>query len=160
MSAESDNLDPLVALLKSKQAPPASDQFFSQMSHRIRDGIRNSPPPAPRTWWQRLTSDLDLKAGVAGVLVCGGMLVAVLVAIKLDANQPRSELPPYTMQVDQFVPPAMIVVTPPPRPEPASDSPPAPASTVPLRSSTASNALFTLPGISDSIPVNDWSEPQ
>lgn len=127
MSTEPQDFEELKQLLASKQREVPAQRFFSRMSDHIRDRLQHPPPPERPTWWQRLRSDIDLKACAVGVVVCGLMLYAMLSAmgrvhtfvVVIDEN-PARIAPPAAMVVRSA--PALQPI---PRPEdiPASTAP-------------------------------------
>jgi len=91
MSAEPPNFEELQRLLalKGHETPP--HQLMSQLTENIRDRLHHPQPSEPLTWWQRLRTDIDVKACALGVLACGLMLYAMLAAM---GRPPYTAFPP------------------------------------------------------------------
>ncbi|MBN2505947.1 MAG: hypothetical protein JXQ71_04565 [Verrucomicrobia bacterium] len=154
MSADPEKLDPVVTLLKAKQAPQPPPAFFDQMSHRIRDGIEHPRPPG-HTWWQRVISDMDIRAALVGVVVCALMLFALLAALKHTAQPPRHPVPILTQQKPGVIPPPNMLVAPSiPAFIPAAGQDAPPASSTPVLIQTSSNTVLGAP-----VPLLTTPEP-
>jgi hypothetical protein len=153
MSAEPQKLDRVVSLLKAKQAPQPPAAFFDQMSHRIRESIER-PQPSARTWWERVRTDIDIKACLAGILVCATMVAGLLYALRLDAQRPRYRGPLVTLEKpDVISPPSVLVVSPSQALQPAEIRDAASSGSSPLQMQSLTNSPFEVQPVPTALPA-------
>src|SRR5687767_13212598 len=88
MEENFDQLRKLLALKRYEQAPPG---YFNNFSAKVIARIEAAHSAAERTWWQKLTFQVDFKPALMcglGVVICGLLSAGVITSRFESADQP------------------------------------------------------------------------
>jgi hypothetical protein len=127
MTPDSDRQDELQKMLALKRHETPSPRFFKGFSGQVIERLHVPELPVEQTWWRRLGLDRKpVQVGIAGVVVCGLLLLGLVASLRVEPPKPAPR-PPN----DQ----THLVVAPPPNAAtlPAATGNPLPAASQPPR---------------------------
>lgn len=74
-------LQKLLAVKRHEQPPP---RFFRDFAEHVLSRLHTAEPPEPKTWWQRMGLDFDMKPALVcvwGIASCAALLYGIIVTL-------------------------------------------------------------------------------
>ncbi len=74
-------LQKLLAVMRHEQPPP---RFFHDFAERVLSRLHTVEPPEPKSWWQRMGLDFDMKPALVcvwGIASCAALLYGIIVTL-------------------------------------------------------------------------------
>lgn len=105
MNKTPEPFEDLVTLLSAKRHEQPPPVFFTRLSSQVRERIASTPPPPPPTFWDKVTSALELRPVLIlayGAILCGGVGFGMRIASAMHLQPQPLPSVPLTADVESL----------------------------------------------------------